>query len=71
MNRMHLAAMALSTVGLLHACGKPPPPSPKVQDTVFGEMVETKDKVRQQTEQAMEQRQRQLEESMKKNDSAQ
>ena len=42
------------------------PPPPKVEDTVFGDMVATKDRAKQGAEQAMEQRQKELDEAMKK-----
>jgi hypothetical protein len=42
------------------------PPPPPVEDTVFGDLVATKDRAKQGAEQAMEQRKQELEEAMKK-----
>jgi hypothetical protein len=63
----------LTTCGL-SACGKTEPktnaaqPPPKVEETVFGGLVGTKEKARVDTEKAMEKNQKNLEEAMKKND---
>ena len=72
MRRSHrwigLAVLALS----IAACGKSEdeakrPPRP-VKDTVFGDLVGQKDKIKEKTEQAMQQRNDQLDQAMKKNE---
>ncbi len=71
------ALIGIATLGLA-ACGagetekKPPdpPPRPVGQNNVFGDMVATKDRARDDANKAMEQRQQQLEQAMKKQEEA-
>ena len=60
-----LVAFAMTACGSSEDDAQRPPP-PKVEDTVFGDMVATKDRAKQGAEQAMEQRQKELDEAMKK-----
>ena len=72
MNRMPLS-IVLVTILLsgLGACGKSEPkPPPKVEDTVFGGLVATKERAKTDTEKAMQVNQQKLEEAMKKQDEA-
>jgi hypothetical protein len=51
----------------LSACGKSEPtPPPKVEDTVFGDLVATKERARVDAEKAMAANKQKLEEAMKK-----
>ena len=60
---------ALLIAGGFTACGKTDPkPPPKVEDTVFGDMVATKEKARIDAEKAMAVNKQKLEEAMKKNE---
>jgi hypothetical protein len=53
----------------LGGCGKPEPtPPPKAKDTVFGSMIDQKERARLETEKAMEANKQKLEEAMKKQD---
>lgn len=71
MSYLHRAIAAALFALTMTSCGsggddaKRPPPPP-VEDTVFGDMVATKDRAKQGAEQAMDQRKQELEEAMKK-----
>ncbi len=57
---------ALAAAGLA-GCGKSEPkPPPKVEETVFGDLVATKERARVETEKAMEANKQKLEEAAKK-----
>jgi len=60
-----LVAFAMTACGSSDEEAQRPPP-PKVEDTVFGDLVATKDRAKQGAEQAMDQRQKELEEAMKR-----
>lgn len=58
---------SLALLAALTACGQSEPkPPPKVEDTVFADMVATKERARVETEKAMEANKQKLEEAMKK-----
>jgi hypothetical protein len=66
-------ATAGTVLFLLSGCGnandesKRPPPPP-VKDTVFGDMVDAKERAKRDTEQAMELHKQQMEQAVKKNE---
>lgn len=60
----------LTFVGLTACTKSEPPPPPKVEDTVFGDMVGTKERARVQTDQAVQEHKKQMEEAMKKSEGA-
>jgi hypothetical protein len=64
MRTLHIGIIGVCALWLA-ACGKPEP-APKAQDTVFGELVSTKDRAKQDTEKALQQSQQKLDEAMKK-----
>jgi len=64
-----LKLLVLPPFAALAACGKSEPP-PKVEDTVFGDMVATKERARVESEKAMEANKQKLEEAMKKAEGA-
>jgi hypothetical protein len=75
MNSFRTSSSALIVVSLLmtliSGCGgKPeePKPPPPVKDTIFGDLVDTKDRAKKETEQAMELHKQQMEQAMKKNE---
>ena len=60
------SALTLVAIGIA-GCGKSEPkPPPKVKDTVFGDLVDTKERARIDAEKAVETHKRQLEEAVKK-----
>jgi hypothetical protein len=60
---------ALLIAGTLAGCGKSDPkPPPKVKDTVFGDLVATKEKARVDAEKAMAANTQKLEAAMKKSE---
>jgi len=68
-NSHKLILMTMLACGVV-ACGKSgeEPKPPPVKDTVFGDLVATKEKAKQKTEEAMELNRQKLEDSMKKVD---
>ncbi|MBC7984602.1 MAG: hypothetical protein H7Y02_12190 [Candidatus Obscuribacterales bacterium] len=75
--RISYSVLVASTILVsLAACGpdkkaepKPPPP-PAVKDTVFGDLVGTKDRARDETNKTMQQRNEQMDQAVKKNEAA-
>jgi hypothetical protein len=72
MNRIQQSIATLVTMTLvgLVGCGKAEEkkPPPKVEDTVFGDLVATKERAKVETEKAMEANKQKLEEAMKKSE---
>ncbi len=73
MQRMlSMTLIVVLTFGGLSACGKSEPPpekkSLKVEDTVFGGLVATKERAKVETEKAMELNKQKLDEAMKKSE---
>jgi hypothetical protein len=69
---MHHLIRAMMTTTMLcgiAACGDADREPPPVEDTVFGDMVESKQRVKDDVNQAMETHKQQMEEAMKKQES--
>jgi hypothetical protein len=69
MRTVRILATGLCMLALLAACAKPKPP-PKVEDTVFGDVVSNKERAKQATEKAMQQNQDKLDQAMKQAEAA-
>jgi hypothetical protein len=67
----HLIRVMITTTMLcgVTACGDADREPPPVEDTVFGDMVETKQRAKDGVDQAMETHKQQMEEAMKKQES--
>jgi len=63
-----VVAILLATIDLA-GCGKSEPkPPPKVEDTVFRDLVAAQDKIKKDTEKAMAERKEKLDDALKKSE---